>query len=358
MPKTIIITGNHHTPAIELIRLLRLDRKTSWDIHYISQLTPQDTHLTNTIIPNHKIVFHHIISGKLHRYSFWKNIWEFPRLVIGFISSINLVHKIRPNLIVSFGGYVSVPIVFAGWLRRTPSIVHEQTLTNSLTTKISSLFCQKIALSYDNPNQLKLLPQHKTVVTGNLLRQEIYHTQSPSFKQLTKTITQRPLIYITGGNQGSSTINKTLIHILPQLSAYTIIHQTGNNDFLKLSRLTSRYKNYYPSPFINIDDIGWVLQNSHIIISRSGVNICQEITTFHLNAILIPLPYSQQQEQLLNAQWVQAQLPQTIIINQESLTPELILTHITTLSKLKKYTITHPRHSTNRLFLNLVYEII
>ena len=175
------------------------------------------------------------------------------------------------------------------------------------------MFVNKIALSFPSNIQNK-----KNIVTGNLLRRQIFETKSKHFESLNIRL---PTIFITGGNQGSFVLNKTITKILPILTKnYFVIHQTGNQTF-------TPSKNYLPFNFNN--DIGWILNKAEIIISRAGANTSQEIIALQKKSILIPLKVSQQDEQLKNAKLVKLKMPQqTIIIPEVKLTPKILLKNI------------------------------
>jgi len=357
--KTICITGTHHTPAVELIRQLKSDPEINWKIEYIGHIYPTENHILHTIIPKLNINFHQIEGGKFDRRYLPNTIRGIPKTIQSIFTSLKLIKEMKPDIIVSFGGYISVPVIFAGFLNHTPSITHEQTLTISLSTKINSLFVNKIALSFDNSDKKSNLPHNKIVVTGNLLRSDIYKQNSTKYRSLNSTINQYPLIFVTGGNQGSSPINKIIEKTIPELSEkYTIIHHTGKNDYPYFQKNFSGTKNYYPTEFVDQEDIGWVLNKARIIIGRSGANSCQEIVALQKNSILIPLPVSQQNEQLLNAHWTKKNLPtQTIIIKQSQLTAHKIFSAVKKLNKnTTNLNVIH--QASNKKLLHLIHEII
>lgn len=293
--------------------------------------------------------------GKFDRKYFPNTLHGIVKTIKGFFESQRIVSQVKPNIIVSFGGYVSVPVIINGYFKHIPSITHEQTSTNSLTTKINSLFVNKVALSFDNPKQLTHLPKNKTTITGNLLRYELF-TQKikiPSIKIKTK-----PIIYITAGNQGSHSINLVIKKILPQLNKFTVIHQTGQLDFNDFKKIAKKYNNYYPFDYIETKYMGWIFQNSSLIISRSGANTSQEIAAFSKCSILIPLPKSQQNEQVLNADWVKHLLPQqTIIIEESQLNSKTLSLAINSLSQIKTNN-QNTEFVPNLKLLQLIYEII
>jgi len=359
--KKIIITGTHLTPALELIRQLQEDKKNNWQIFYIGRQknsSVDDTpSIESQIIPKLGIKFFPINCGKLDRRWLPNTIKGLPQSISGIFSAIKLVNKIKPDVVVSFGGYVSVPVIISSFFKKIPSITHEQTLTNSLTTKINSKFVTKIALSFDHKNQIDQLPKNKVVVTGNLLRYQLFHPKISSLTKKIKTISQK-IVFITAGNQGSHSINLIIKKISQEMPEYFFIHQTGKNDFSEFKKLEKFQNNYLCFDYINTNDFGFLLKNSNLIISRAGANTCQEIVALNQKSILIPLLVSQQDEQLLNAKWVKSLLlQQTEILLQNQLSSK-------NLSKIIKKLIIKDNQSNqkniniNYRLLNLINEII
>ncbi len=337
--KKIIITGTHLTPAIELINQLKED-SINWDIYYIGRNYNSHEKTTPSIesvsIPKLGEKFYGFDSGKLDRRWLPNTIAGIPLTVKSLFQIYKLIQKIKPDVVVSFGGYISVPVIFNSYLQKIPSITHEQTSTLSLSTKINSKFTNKIALSFPtNTNN------NKYVVTGNLLRREIFNNKSAFFE---KQKIKLPIIFVTGGNQGSAILNQKIIDILPKLTdKYFVIHQTGSQNY-------SPSKNYLPISFI--EDIGWILNHANIIIGRAGANTCQEIIALNKKSILIPLKVSQQDEQNKNAILVKQKLPNTIIIFEKDLNSNTLLKSIETLINTKQ--ISKTKSSINYNLLNLI----
>ena len=348
--KVIVITGTHHTPAIELIHQLKHDQKNNWQIHYLGNIYPSETHILHTIIPKLNVSFHHLDCGKFDRKNLDKTIIGIPKTVSAFVKASHLLSVIKPDIVVSFGGYVSVPVIFAAFVKNIPSISHEQTLTISLSTKINSYFATKVAVSFPHP---------KAVLTGNLIRHEIFNTNSQKFKNFKLKIKNFPVIYVTGGNQGSVFLNQLVYSIIPKLSSkLSIIHQTGKNSDPQTQKLlVAKYPHYHPFEFIEIEDIGWLLNKSDLIISRSGANICQEIAALDKKSLLIPHPFTQQNEQQKNADWLKSIHPHTTqVIHQTDVTAELIIKSINTLIKYQHTSYPQTISSPHPL-IKLIHEI-
>jgi len=359
--KTIIITGTHITPALEIIRQLKTDSQINWQINYIGRKynssVDNSPSIESKIIPKINVNFYSINCGKFDRRWIPNTIKGFPQTIKSVFAAFKLIKKIKPDLIVSFGGYVSVPVIIASFFKKIPSITHEQTLTNSLTTKINSFFVNIVALSFNNQKQKNGLPEDKIVITGNLLRQEIFNPKNSKIEnQLNKIKTK--IIFITAGNQGSHSINLIIKQILPDLKDFFIIHQTGKKDFNKFNKLSKNYQNYQVFDYLEANDIGHIFNKSKIIISRSGANTSQEIVALNKKSILIPLKVSQQNEQLLNAFWVKEKLPKlTEIIEEKNLNASNLLNKINKLISIKnKKKII--KNNYNSKFLRLIHEII
>jgi UDP-N-acetylglucosamine--N-acetylmuramyl-(pentapeptide) pyrophosphoryl-undecaprenol N-acetylglucosamine transferase len=311
----VLLTGTHSTPAIALIEEIKKNNP-SWGIVYCA---PKYAFEGKRILSFDYLVvskisgvkFVPIITGRVQRKF---TIWTIPslfKLPLGFFQALKILVKEQPSIIVSFGGYVSVPLVVVGWFLRIPSITHEQTPTVGLANRINSFFVKKIALSFPETPFPKVVSK-KVVLTGNLLRNEIFNKDNPG--ELAKVAdvyckTGKKIIYITGGKTGAQAINSLVEKILDRLvSKYIVVHQTGLLDSPKFKKikdnLTAKKKRfYYPVDYLGGEEVGWVLNNCLLVISRAGANTVQELMATCRPAILIPLPKSYQDEQKKNANY-------------------------------------------------------
>jgi UDP-N-acetylglucosamine--N-acetylmuramyl-(pentapeptide) pyrophosphoryl-undecaprenol N-acetylglucosamine transferase len=327
MMKKMVITGGVLTPALALIDELK--KENLWEIFYFGRKTSTEgTKVLSAeakIIPSLGVNFIAFNPGRLQRQFSRYTIPSLLRVPFGFFKAFWNLFKIRPQIIVSLGGYVSVPIVIAGWLLRIPIITHEQTVVFGLSSKINAVFATKIALSF--PQSLKFFPKKKTVITGNPIRNQIFTKNQPGWFNIK---IDKPLVYITGGNQGALIINKTILEIIePLLKDYIIIHQTGEvhyQEVLEKRNLLAKEKqeNYFVRSYVDNKEIGWVLNCADLVISRSGANTICELAILGKPSILVPIPWTYQNEQYKNALMLkEAGIAE--IINQENLSGNLLL---------------------------------
>lgn len=301
--KKIIICGGHLTPAISLIEELEKEKDIS--IRFIGRkyATEGSKKLSQEykIVSKKRIKFYQISAGRLQRKFTKFTIPSLLKIPIGFLQSFIYLLITRPNIVVSFGGYVSCPVVISAWLLGIKSITHEQSIVPGIANKINSLFVDKIFLSW--PESASYFNKNKTKVIGNLIRKDIFNAKSVNKKIGGFLDQSKKLIYITGGNQGSHFINTFIFHSINIFSDYNLIHQLGatnyQGDLEKSNNL--KLKNYLPIDFVDADSIGAVLEKAEFVISRSGANTVWELAALAKPSILIPLPIAAGNEQFYNA---------------------------------------------------------
>ena len=166
--KKIVMTGGgtagHVTPNIALFDSLQKD---GYEIHYIGSYEG----IEKGLIEDKKIPYYGISSGKFRRYRSWKNLTDPFRVLHGFFQARRLLGRIRPNVVFSKGGFVSVPVVMAAKTRHIPVIIHESDLTPGLANKLCIPSAKWVCCNF--PETLKYLPAGKAVLTGSPIRAEL-----------------------------------------------------------------------------------------------------------------------------------------------------------------------------------------
>lgn len=259
--------------------------------------------------------------------NFGQSIKAFLKIFVGLAQSLWLILRYHPDVVLSFGGYMAIPVVFWAFLLGIPMATHEQTVTSGRANKLIALLADEVFISWGKPGP-------KEILTGNPLRK--------AFLQAIKhrrTKTSPPTIYITGGNQGSHVLNVAVKEALPKLAKYKVIHQTGDakqfNDYLELASHKSNH--YEPKKFLTADEVADIFSCASLIVSRSGANIVTEILAFGKPALFIPIPWSHQGEQMANAKMV-ADLGLGEILPQDELSAASLVKKISTMmANLSRY---------------------
>jgi len=310
----IALTGGHLTPALAVLEELqqRGFKNFVWIGSSKVQTGTASQSLESRELRLRGIPFFDLKAGKLWRKWTWKTIWKgiYNNLLIpvGFINALFLLLKLKPRLVISFGGYLAVPVIFWSKLLGLRTVTHEQTVTIGVANKVVSFFADKILVSW--PESLLHFPSGKTILVGNPIRKSLFtvRTRNIHFPN------NLPLIYVTGGNQGANTINWRLFKILPELlTKANVIHQVGGSTVTGdldtaakvkaglSGQLQDRYLYYEDIPGT---DLAEIFHKADLILSRAGANSICEILAFGKMAILIPIPWSAHQEQMANASLV------------------------------------------------------
>lgn len=303
----IAITGGHLTPALAVIEALPKDTK----IIFIGRKYPFEGDKTVSLeyetIKSYGIDFAELDAGRLQRNLSRYTLWSLFKSPLSLAKALLILIKNKPDLVLTFGGYISVPVGLAASILNIPLVIHEQTLAAGLANKILSPYAKKICISWRQ--SLKYFPSAKTVITGNPVRR-----MGLNKKKLNISKDKYPLIYITGGSTGSHALNNLVKGCLYELLEYAaVVHLTGSasafGDYEHLNELShklppSRQSRYILKKTIDPYAVAEVMHMADFIISRAGINTVTEILLFGKPCLLIPLPYGQKNEQLNNAKFI------------------------------------------------------
>lgn len=319
--KKIIMTGGgtagHVTPNIALLPALK---EAGYDIEYIGSVNG----IEKELIESQKIPYHGISSGKLRRYFDIKNFSDPFRVIKGYGQAIRLIRKLKPNVVFSKGGFVSVPVVLAAKHCHVPAIIHESDITPGLANRIAIKGAKKICCNF--PETMKYLPADKAVLTGSPIRKELFNGIPQNALSLCNFPDHnKPVLLIIGGSLGSKIINEAVRGILPELlNDFYVIHLCGKGNLdNKLAGITG----YAQFEYAN-SELTDMFALADMAISRAGANSICELLALHKPNILIPLSAAASRgDQVLNANSFKKQ-GFSYVIEEESLTKESLLSAV------------------------------
>lgn len=318
--KRIILTGGgtagHVTPNIALLPRLK---ELQYDIHYIGSYNG----IEKELIEQFRIPYHGISSGKLRRYFSTKNFTDPFRVLKGFGEANKLIKELKPDVIFSKGGFVSVPVVMAGGRRHVPTIIHESDMTPGLANKISIPSATKVCCNF--PETLEHLPDNKAVLTGSPIRQELLTGDKTAALKFCGLSGDKPVILIIGGSLGSVAVNNAVRLILPELlQDFHVIHLCGKG---KIDASLKDLNGYVQFEYIQ-DELKDLFALTDIVISRAGANAICELMALRKPNLLIPLSANASRgDQILNARSFERQ-GFSIVLEEEDLSKEALLAAI------------------------------
>lgn len=316
--KKIIMTGGgtagHVTPNIALMPALK---EAGFDIEYIGSINGMEKGLIEaTGTP-----YHGISSGKLRRYFDWKNFSDPFRVLKGYGQAVSLMKKIKPDVVFSKGGFVSVPVVLAARHCHIPAIIHESDITPGLANKIAIKGAKKVCCNF--PETMKYLPADKAVLTGSPIRRELFSGNAENAIRLCNFKDHsKPVLLIIGGSLGSKIVNEAVRKVLPELlEKFYVIHLCGKGNLDNSLSGTIGYAQFeYAS-----SELTDMFALADMAISRAGANSICELLALHKPNILIPLSAAASRgDQVLNANSFKKQ-GFSYVLEEEHLTAESLL---------------------------------
>lgn len=317
-------TGGHVLPAVAVLEELA-SRQIALDALWIG--SPGSTeHRAATAAG---IAFQSIATGKLRRYLDLQNVRDAARIPIGVVQAARAVRAFRPDVILSTGGFVSVPTVI-GARRSVPIVTHEQTAILGLATRINLRFGCTLAVSYPETKALVRRASQRVEVTGNPIRASLRGGDAERGRSTFGFSSDLPVLTVMGGARGASPINHRVRDMLPALLDHAqIVHQTGpsdaNDDASQLEQLRGTWpetlqRRYVIREFIQ-DELADLYAASSLVLARAGAGTVAELAGLGLPSVLIPLPHAGGDEQSRNAD-VLVRRGAAVVIRQDDATPE------------------------------------
>ncbi|MDD5098297.1 MAG: undecaprenyldiphospho-muramoylpentapeptide beta-N-acetylglucosaminyltransferase [Candidatus Pacebacteria bacterium] len=326
-------TGGHVFP---IIAIAQEANKKGLDLN-LSYIGPKDF-CSSAFMGKEKIKTYYISCGKIRRYLSFSSVMFnfidlFFKIPFGIFQAFSIMFFTMPDVIVSKGGFGSIPVVIAGWILRIPIFLHESDIDPGLANKICSVFSEKIFVSFPI-DKTEYFPKGKMIETGNPFRKNLTEGNKEEAKKIFKLISDKPLILVFGGSQGSERINEVILETLPELlKEFEVIHQTGISDFKKVMResaafITDDFKKYYhPTFFLDENELKHAYAVADCVISRAGAGSIFELAALKKPSILIPLPESAQNHQVKNA-YAYADSGACIVLEESNFTYHLFLEKI------------------------------
>lgn len=315
--KKIVLTGGgtagHVTPNIALFPALK---ESGYEIHYIGSYNG----IEKRLIEDYDIPYYGISTGKFRRYFDLKNFTDPIRVIKGYAEARKYMKQIKPDVVFSKGGFVSVPVVRAAHSLGIPCVIHESDMTPGLANKLCIPVAEKVCCNF--PETLQMLPQDKAVLTGSPIRAELRQGNRIAALDLCGFTANKPVIMVIGGSLGAASINKVVREALPKLlEDFQIVHICGKE---KIDNLLLNVPGYKQFEYVKAE-LKDLFALTDVVISRAGANAICELLALKKPNVLIPLSArSSRGDQILNARSFESQ-GFSIVIDEDDLIDSVLI---------------------------------
>lgn len=333
-------TGGHIMPFESIVEALRLKYKETQqtlprftdpqllEISFLGVLTPE----AKEFFTRYQIPTHSIPSGKMRRYASAMNIIDVAfRLPIGIVIAIVQMWKIMPDVVISKGGYASMPVCIAAIIYRIPILLHESDVVPGSSNAFVMRFAAAVTLGFAVSRQYLQQYEKKLFVTGTPTRMLIANDRNQESKQEFGIPAEEHVLLVMGGSQGAQQINETLIASLPTLiEKMTIIHITGEAKHVAIKKVaeeflakSSRKEMYKPFPTLQGAKMTHALMASDSAVIRAGASSLAEIARLRIPALIIPLDGAANDHQRKNALAFEA-AGAALVLDPTNVSPRLL----------------------------------
>ena len=348
--KHIVLTGGgtagHVTPNIALIPKLQ---EKGFQISYIGSYNG----IEKSLIQELGIPYYGISSGKLRRYFDIKNFSDPFRVLKGYSQAKKLMKQLKPDVVFSKGGFVTVPVVLAAKKRKIPAIIHESDMTPGLANKLCLSSATKICCNF--PETVSTLPADKAVLTGTPIRQELLHGDKEAARNFCGFSSDKPVLLVIGGSLGAASVNENVRKILPELlKEFQVIHLCGKGKTDSSLEHTAGYVQY---EYIK-EELPDLFALADIVISRAGANAICELNALAKPNLLIPLSANASRgDQILNARSFERQ-GYSMVLEEEEITESVLMDSIHKLYENRNSYIEAMKSSKQLDSINQIVSII
>lgn len=320
-------TGGHTSAGLAIAAALRERLGDGVELAWVGS----HAGLEATRAPAAGIAFHPIATGKLRRRLALRNLTDLAgRVPAGLVQAWRLLARLRPDVVVATGGFVSVPTAVAAALRHVPLLVHEQVVAPGLANRLVARLADRVAVTF--AASAAAFPAGKVVVTGNPIRPELLAGDRARAFRRFDLEPGVPLVYVTGGAQGAHRINRVVGAALTALLAgVQLVHQCGDNAFDDAGWLAREAEGLPPAlraryrvvPFVT-EALPDLYAAASLVVGRAGAGTVTELCALGLPAVLIPLPGTRSDEQTANAR-VLADAGAAVLLPERDLSPERLV---------------------------------
>jgi len=278
------------------------------------------------------IDFIRVGAGKRRRYASILNIFDPIRTFFGMFSAIIKLFWLYPDVVMSKGGYTSVPVVLAAAFLRIPVVVHESDAVMGRANRLGSRFARYLVTSYEG---ISFQTKAEQQLLGIPVRTALLVPPRPDAIERLGIDPERPVLLIMGGSQGAERINNLILDSLDELLRdFTVLHQTGQAHHIMCTQTADKLiqdegmrAHYHPVPSLDAASLNDAYHLAGVIVSRAGSGSIYEIALHGKPSILIPIPEGISHDQRTNA-YTYARAGAAVVIEEKNLSAGLLRSEI------------------------------
>ncbi|MCD6520856.1 MAG: undecaprenyldiphospho-muramoylpentapeptide beta-N-acetylglucosaminyltransferase [Anaerolineae bacterium] len=318
-------TGGHVYPALSVLEVLR--REGAWFKVEEVAWVGEKGGIEERIVSREEVPFIAVSSGPLRGISPGQALCSVFLLARGIWQALRVVQRFAPDVVLSTGGYVSVPLVLAAWVLGRPVLIYLPDMEPGLAVRFLSLFAQRVAVSFEQV--CRYFKKDKVFVSGYPVRRALYVTSKREARQRLGVPIEEAMVLVLGGSRGAHSINEAVRRDLQKLLQRAwVIHISGHRDYEELAQLKKGLEKDLARRYLLFaymyEHMTDALAAADVVVARAGAATLGEFPAVGVPAILVPYPYAGQHQEV-NARYLQER-GAALVIEDEELSERLLLT--------------------------------
>ena len=310
MSRTILVmaggTGGHIFPALAVADQLR---DKGWKIVWLGSKSGMESQL----VPQYGFEIEWVRFSGLRGKGLLRLVLLPLNLLIAFWQSARAIFRVRPDVVLGMGGYISFPGGLMAALLARPLVLHEQNSIAGLANRVLARVADRILVAF--PNALK-----NSEWTGNPVRRDI--AQLPAPERRFRNRAGNLKVLVVGGSLGAQALNETVpraLALIPESQRPEVTHQAGEKH---LAMLESGYREAGVSAttLAFIRDMASAYAMADVVICRAGALTVSELAAAGIASVLVPFPAAVDDHQTFNARYLADQAA-AVLLPQAELTP-------------------------------------
>lgn len=265
--------------------------------------TPQG--LEARLVPEAGVAFHGLPAKGFDRARPWTLVTSSLIIAASTLKAWALLGRVRPAVVIGFGGYVSIPVGFAALLRGVPLVLHEQNSVPGLANRVLSRWAKAAGVTYSESASLLAHPE-RALVTGNPVRSAVMRAGRAAGRESLGLTPGATVLLVFGGSRGARHINSAVVAVAPRLMSLgdvEVVHIAGRSE-VEAVRAALREGGVPEGRWHlldYVDEMGPVLASADLVLARAGATSIAEITALGLPSVLVPYPFATDDHQTTNA---------------------------------------------------------
>lgn len=323
-------SGGHFYPLMAIAEELReqdATRNTKIDLYYMGPSV-----FNQSDLEKYNIKFVYCPAGKQRQYRSILNYIDIFKIFYGTWVAFWKLFIIYPDVVMSKGGYTSVPIVLAAAILRIPIVIHESDAVPGKANKFAARFAKYIGVAH--ADVVTFFPKNKVALVGMPIRKTFF-TKFENPHQVVGVPNDRPIILVTGGSLGAKRINDFILRSIGSLlENFTVIHQTGDVHVAEVTEAASTLitdqdllSHYFVLGHLTQEQFSAAQQAATLVITRGGSTTLFELALLGKPSIIIPIPEDISRDQRTNS-YAYARSGGASVIEEKNLSDDILVAEI------------------------------